>query len=143
VLDADALGGVFGIEMDDGDGEVAEVAPLSSTRKQAARKKPAQKKAVKKKAAKKRAVQKKTAKKQAAQPRPAKKAAARKKAAFRATPAAVRGLRAALGHSRAEFARALGVSAATVGNWENANRPLQLQAGSLAALRRLNRNRPG
>jgi len=49
----------------------------------------------------------------------------------------VRGLRERLGLSRAAFARQLGVSAPTVGNWESASGKLKLQSRSMAALRKL------
>lgn len=51
------------------------------------------------------------------------------------TGAAVAGLRAELGLTRAELARLLGVSAAAVGNWERAPGKLNLQARTAAALR--------
>ena len=60
-----------------------------------------------------------------------------KAAPFKATARSVSRLRRRLGMSRAEFARATGVSAATVKNWETAAGPIKPQARGLAGLTRL------
>jgi uncharacterized Zn finger protein len=56
---------------------------------------------------------------------------------FKPTGAAVAKLRKSLSLGRAAFARAVGVSAATVANWEKSRGTLQLQAKGLRGLRRL------
>ncbi len=64
-------------------------------------------------------------------------AAVRKPAPFKPTGKAVAELRARLGMSVAEFARAAGVSAACVANWEKRKGAIGLHARSLAGLQRL------
>lgn len=69
--------------------------------------------------------------------RPAKtghKRPARAAAPFRPTPRSVRTLRKQAGLSRAEFAHAVGVCAATVANWENAKVAIKPNANSLKGL---------
>lgn len=58
---------------------------------------------------------------------------------FKPTGRNVAALRARLGMSKAEFARAVGVSAPSVTNWENTPGQLKLQLTSLKGLRRLSR----
>jgi len=69
----------------------------------------------------------------------AKKKAAKRKAAFKPTARSVAKLRQRLGMSRAEFARAVGVSPATVANWEKANGLIKPHARGLAGLNRLHK----
>jgi len=64
-------------------------------------------------------------------------AAARKPAPFKPTGKAVADLRARLGLSVAEFARAAGVSALCVANWEKRKGAIRPHAKSLAGLQRL------
>ena len=72
----------------------------------------------------------------------AKKAARKKPRPFKATPAAVRKLRKRLGLSRAGFANKLGVSAASISNWENKIGKLNLQSANLQSLRDLSGKNP-
>ncbi len=65
------------------------------------------------------------------------KTAAKKKTPFRPTERSVAKLRQKLGMSRTEFAQAVGVSLATVGNWENASGRVRPNAKGLAGLNRL------
>lgn len=62
-------------------------------------------------------------------------AAAPPTAAFDPTPAGIRELRERRGLSRVEFAREVGVSAASIANWEEATGPLKLAAKSVKRLR--------
>ncbi len=55
-------------------------------------------------------------------------------AAFEPTPDGIRALRERLGLSRTAFARKVGVSAASIGNWEDSRTALKLSAKSLAKL---------
>lgn len=136
-----ALGDVFGIELDDDDTAPAKPArPSSKSTKPVAGKtttpvKKAAKKAARK-AAKKAARQatKQTGKKSGSQP--AKKQTTRP-TPFRPTGAAVRQLRTRLNLSRPAFAAQLGVSPASISNWEKTHGKLNLQAASLSALRKL------
>jgi uncharacterized Zn finger protein len=73
-----------------------------------------------------------------AKPAPkAKKAAVKKPRPFKASPASIRKLRARLGLTRQAFAARLGVSAASIANWETKGGPLKLQAASLERLQTL------
>jgi uncharacterized Zn finger protein len=94
-------------------------------------------------AAKKTAAKKVTAKKTATSTpskRPSKKRTAKRAPApFRPTSAAVARLRRRLAMSKAEFARAVGVSTATISNWENAGGAIRPNAKGLAGLERLHR----
>jgi DNA-binding transcriptional regulator YiaG len=63
-----------------------------------------------------------------------------------ATGKAIAGLRAKFGMSQSEFARLLGVSATTIGNWEKKTGTLDLQARSLDAwnvVKRLTKRQAG
>ena len=62
---------------------------------------------------------------------------------FRATPVAIRRLRARLGLSRAAFAARLGVSPQSIANWETRTGILRLHATSLARLQSLDGSVPG
>ncbi|MBN1672568.1 MAG: helix-turn-helix domain-containing protein [Kiritimatiellae bacterium] len=62
---------------------------------------------------------------------------AKKSALFKPTARSVARLRRRLRMSRAEFARVVGVSPATVANWEKARGAIRPHAGGLAGLRRL------
>jgi DNA-binding transcriptional regulator YiaG len=73
-----------------------------------------------------------TAPETAAAPRP-------RRSAFRPTGPNILKLRARLGMGKTEFARALGVSAATVTNWEKAPGAVNPQARCLANLKRLHK----
>jgi uncharacterized Zn finger protein len=109
-LDTTALGDVFGIDLE------PEAAPAVSP----AKPKPAPKAA-------------KLAKKTA------KKTAAKKPPVFKASSASIRKLRSRLGLTRPAFAAKLGVSSASIANWETKGGPLKLQAASLACLQTLAR----
>ncbi len=65
------------------------------------------------------------------------KRSARATAPFKPTARSVKTLRKQAGLSRAEFARAVGVSAATVANWENAKGAIKPNAKSLKGLQAL------
>ncbi len=67
----------------------------------------------------------------------AKKRTTRKKAPFKPTARSVAVLRRKRGMTRKEFAEAIGVSPATVGNWERASGRITPRPGSLAGLNRL------
>ena len=92
-------------------------APIKPAR-QATRKKPSGRKTTDKKA-------------------PRRPAVSRKPAKFNPTSRSVTQLRKKLGMSRPDFARAVGVSAATVANWENARGPIRPHARGLQGLQRL------
>ena len=62
----------------------------------------------------------------------------KKPAPFKPTARSVAGLRRRLSMSKAEFARAIGVTAATVTNWEKATGAIYPRAKGLAGLIRLN-----
>ena len=120
-IEDDALADVFGIEMSQ------EVTP-AKTKHSAHRKKTASKRTTKRKA---QTVKKTT---------PAKKTSAGAKRASKtvsshrpATGKAVAALRAKFGMSQSQFASLLGVSAASVGNWEKKPGTLSLQARTLDA----------
>lgn len=147
-LAADSLEGVFGVEFEGA--EEAPPAPRRSTGRQIAErasKAAAKRKVAKPKTATKAATKKRTAKKAAghatkqtaAKNKPTKKKVAKKKAAkpFRPTGRSVAALRRKLGMSKAEFARAVGVSGPTVTNWEAVTGALRPHAANLAALVRL------
>ncbi len=109
------LSSLFGVDMEE---------PVKPRRKKVAVKKKAianKKVAVKKKA------RKKTVKK---------KIAVKKKRPFTPTAAAVRRLRKQFEMNSAQFATLLGVSPATVGNWENGSGKLNLRQRTLEALTR-------
>lgn len=111
------LESVFGVELDD----TPEVAPVAAPKRRAATRKTKRKKG----GAKRRTSR------------------TRKAAPFKPTARAVAGLRRRLGMSKAEFARAVGVSAATVTNWENAAGAINPRGKGLAGLIRLhNLNTP-
>lgn len=78
-----------------------------------------------------------TKRRSAAKKTPTKKRAAKKKAPFKPTARAVNKLRRRLGMNKTEFAKAVGVSPATVGNWEEAGGPIKPHASGLAGLNRL------
>lgn len=151
VIATEGLGDVFGIDLDESDGRaVAEDTPLprkpAAAGRRAGSKRPAARKAAATRPANasgRKQPATRSAKKSAngKASRAAKPAKPARAAPFRPTAAAVRALRSDLGLSRAAFAAALGVSAATVGNWENAEGPLQPQLRSLSNLRRLARTR--
>ena len=61
----------------------------------------------------------------------------RKPAPFKPTGKSVAALRRRLGMSKAEFARAVGVSALSITNWEKAAGPINMRAKGLAGLTRL------
>lgn len=65
------------------------------------------------------------------------KAARRKGPPFKTTARAIAKLRRDLGMSKTDFAKAVGVSPATVGNWENARDRVKPHARGLAGLERL------
>lgn len=66
--------------------------------------------------------------------KPVKKAVVKKPRPFKATSASIRKLRERLDLSRPAFAAKLGVSAASIANWESKGGPLKLQAASLERL---------
>lgn len=111
------LEGVFGVELVD--------SPDVATRKKTARRKTAKQKPM---SATKQ-------KKEASKP-PTRKS--RSSAPFKPTARSVAALRRRLGMAKAEFARAIGVSPATVTNWETATGALNIHAKSLVGLSRLN-----
>lgn len=67
------------------------------------------------------------------------KAGVKKARPFKASSASIRKLRARLDLSRPAFAAKLGVSAASIANWETKDGPLKLQAASLERLQTLAR----
>jgi len=73
---------------------------------------------------------------------PAGKTSVRRVTAFKPTGRTITNLRARLGMSKAEFARAVGVSALTVTNWEKAKGAVSPQTRSLAGLQRLHAETP-
>jgi len=142
-LSTDQLGGIFGIEIDDGDPAPApSPAPAkgASTRTQSRKAAKQPKKAARKKPA---------SRATPARPTHVAKAATKPKAdtprapRIRPSSASVARLRKKLGLSVAEFASALGVTAATVYRWEAANGPLDLQQRPLQALAELHRQAKG
>ncbi len=69
---------------------------------------------------------------------PAKKKVSRKrKAPFRPTAKSIASLRRKLGMSKSEFARAVGVSPVTIGNWEKSRGEINLQSKSREGLKGL------
>jgi uncharacterized Zn finger protein/DNA-binding XRE family transcriptional regulator len=127
----DALSDVFGIELSQ-DKTPATTNPPPRGKKAAPKSKKTPKVAVKKISKRKVKIGGKTTQTQ-------KKSAGAKKtsqAASRARPLtgkAIAGLRAKFGMSQSEFARLLGVSAPSVGNWEKMSGILDLQTRTLAA----------
>jgi uncharacterized Zn finger protein len=131
----DALADVFGIEMSEG--ATLTERDIPARRKKAAPKPKKTSKVAAKGTAKRQSktgqrktqVNKtRTPRETAAQalPRPA-------RSINRVTGKAVAGLRAKFGMSKSEFAKLLGVSAPTIGNWEKKTGPLDLRARSLEA----------
>lgn len=115
-LDSESIGDVFGIELDDGDGEPSSTQPRK-------RQAPAKKSG------------------SAAKPVRAKKKQAKKaaKKTFTPTAAKVRRLRKQCGLSQSAFARKIGVSPPTINNWEHKSGSLNINPESrrkLAALHR-------
>jgi uncharacterized Zn finger protein len=122
------LGGVFGVELElEADAE----APLQ---RKPGKKKPSKPRTATKTAAKQNPATKKTAK---TRPAPKRKTAKRAPAPFRPTAAAVAQLRRRLAMTKTGFARAVGVSATTITNWENAAGPINPKSKGLAGLNRL------
>ena len=70
-------------------------------------------------------------------PAAARRASNRKRPPFKPTARAIAKLRRDLGMSKTEFAKAVGVSPATVGNWEKARGRIKPHAKGLAGLNRL------
>lgn len=122
---SDALEDVFGVELEG----TPEATP---TRRPTASKKPKKKKAVaiKKAAPAKKRPAKKVAKKVA-------KKATKKARPFKPTPRSIAKLRTSLDMTRDQFAKASGVSAQSIKNWEESTAPLSLRAASTASLTRL------
>jgi len=110
------LENVFGVELDDGP-------PASSSAEP--KRKPTKRKAVPKKA--KKAVAKRRTTR------------SRKPVPFKPTARSVATLRRKHGMSKAEFARAVGVSAVTIANWEKASGVIRPQAKGLAGLLKLHK----
>jgi len=146
----DALEDVFGVELEDTPD--ASQARRPKTRKPAKRKTAKKKPAAKKSAATKKAtVPKKRAAKKTLKIRPAakksapatKKPARKKLRPFKPTPRTIAKLRKNLAMTRPEFARALGVSAQSVKNWEESTAPLNPNTRSLAGLVRLHQQTAG
>ena len=129
------LGNVFGVDLEDSPEGSGQPKPA----KKKATKKTAKKKTAKKTPAKKKTAKRKTAKSTATKRSAAKKAAKRSPAPFRPTAAAVARLRRRLSMSKAEFARAVGVSSPTIANWENAAGTIHPNPKGLAGLKRLHR----
>lgn len=140
-LAAESIGAVFGDEMLAEDPPEATAKSKSKTARKRSRpglpSDPNAQSAAKPKPKPQKRKTAKPAKKAKAKGTTARKSASEKPAPFRPEAAAVRGLRERLGLSRAAFARQLGVSAPTVGNWESASGKLKLQSRSMAALRKL------
>jgi uncharacterized Zn finger protein len=120
------LGGVFGVEL-----ELEAEAPLQ---RKPGKKKPSKPRTATKTAAKQNPATKKTAK---TRPAPKRKTAKRAPAPFRPTASAVAQLRRRLAMTKTGFARAVGVSATTITNWENAAGPINPKSKGLAGLNRL------
>lgn len=147
ILAPAALGDVFGIDLDDTEtlAVAEETTPMrksSSAKKSGPLKRPTPKEKVVK--TKPNSTGKKRPTKPTAQsknPKQNKQPKGTSLAAFHPTPATVRKLRDDLELSRTAFAAALGVSSATVANWENADGTLNLQPRSDAALRSLAQSR--
>ncbi|MBX3179825.1 MAG: helix-turn-helix domain-containing protein [Candidatus Hydrogenedentes bacterium] len=138
-LAADQLGGIFGIEIDEGDSAPAPApAPAKGAGKRGQSRKAAKPPRAKE-------PEKAVGKKPAGRATPARAAmAARNPQAdtppaprLRPSSASVARLRKKLGLSVAEFAAALGVSAATVNRWESDGGPLTLRRRPLQALAKL------
>lgn len=110
-LSGKAIEEVFGIELE----EAADDTPAAKRAKRPVKKRPPKKKAGK----------------------PRRAARSGKASPFKATSRSVSMLRKRLGMSKAAFARAVGVSAATVSNWERAGGAIKPQGKSLAGLTRL------
>lgn len=109
------LENMFGVELDDTPDETTIAAPkLRPATRKTQRKNPAAK------AGKKRA---------------------RKAKPFNPSARSIASLRRRLGMSKSEFAHAVGVSAATVTNWEKARGPIKPQAKGLVGLTRLHRKK--
>ena len=111
------LASVFGVELED--------PPVETTKKKTARKK-ATKRRTK--------IETKPKKSGAKSPTPK----SRNPAPFKPNARSIAALRRRLGMSKAEIARAVGVSAATITNWEKAAGAINPQAKSLAGLIQLN-----
>lgn len=111
------LEGVFGVELED----------LSA--------KPTPKKTARRKTAKQKPMNATRSKKKDSKPITRK---SRSPVPFKPTASSVATLRRRLGMGKAEFARAIGVSATTVTNWETATGVLNVHARNLAGLSRLN-----
>ena len=131
----EALADVFGIEMSE-DTAPAEKTPPSRRKKTAPKQKKTSTSANRE--AKKRLTQtgrhKARVKKTSAPPKAAAKPVPRPEHRMRPiTGRTVAGLRARFGMSQSEFARLLGVSPATIGNWEKKTGTLELQARSQEA----------
>jgi uncharacterized Zn finger protein len=105
------LENVFGVELDDAEDAVPITAPVRRPRKKAA-----------------------TATKAAAK---ALKPRVKKKAPFTPTARKIANLRKRLGMGKAAFGREVGVSAATITNWEKAKGPIRPHAKGMAGLTRL------
>jgi len=114
-LSGENLKNVFGVELDD----KPEEAPLKA---------PKRRPATMKKKPKKPGTKSRTSR-------------TRKTVSFKPTARSVARLRRRMGMGKAAFARAIGVSAATIVNWESATGPIKPQAKGLAGLTRLNNRR--
>lgn len=111
------LESVFGVELEDSPDEAA---PKNTVKRKTAKQKPRSATRSKKSAAKS----------------PIRKS--RSPAPFKPTARSVASLRRRLGMSKAEFARAIGVTSATVTNWETATGALNIRTKNLAGLSKLN-----
>ncbi len=127
----DALTDVFGIEMSE-DVTTSTAKPLPRRKRAGAKSKKTPKVAVKRKTTRKEKVGGKTVqtRKNSAGAKRAPRAASRGR---HVTGKAVEALRAKFGMSQSEFARLLGVSAPSVGNWEKKPGTLDLQKRTLSA----------
>jgi uncharacterized Zn finger protein/DNA-binding XRE family transcriptional regulator len=142
-LDDDDLSGLFGVEIED---EPAPRRPKAVPTKSpaAAKPAPAATPAPKAKRTRKTAPEQTPTETRPGQkapapvtPKPLANPAKLKDAEFIPTGAKVAELRARLGMNKTQFARLLGVSAVSIGNWEGREGLLNLQESSLAALRRV------
>jgi uncharacterized Zn finger protein len=121
------LESVFGVELED--------PPVETTKKKTTKKKTTKKKTARKKATKRRTkIETKPKKSGAKSPTPK----SRNPAPFKPSARSIAALRRRLGMSKAEIAHAVGVSAATITNWEKAAGAINPQAKSLAGLIQLN-----
>lgn len=111
------LESVFGVELEDSPDEAA---PKNAVKRKTAKQKPWSATRSKKSAAKS----------------PTRKS--RSPAPFKPTARSVASLRRRLGMSKAEFSRAIGVTSATVTNWETATGALNIRTKNLAGLSKLN-----